>query len=231
MSQLILRGMAWNHSRALPPLVATAQRFEELFPSFRIQWEKRTLHEFGHMSLIDLARDFDLLVVDHPMMGDAHAAGILIDLATMIPPSILDEVRSDSFALCFDSYIYDGRLYALPIDAAAPAASCRPDLLAARGFEPPRTWDDLIFLARRGVLILPGFPADLFLNLMGLYVSLGGELSVSGRLVDDEAALASLGLLQQIGRIHAGGDLFEKPHLAIRMDGRWKHCGLLPLCL
>jgi len=28
-----------DHSRALPPLVATAQRFEELHPGVRIQWE------------------------------------------------------------------------------------------------------------------------------------------------------------------------------------------------
>lgn len=200
MSQQILRGIAWNHSRAFPPLVATAQRFEELFPSVRIQWEKRTLHEFGHMSLNDLARDFDLLVVDHPMMGDAHASGVLIDLATMIPPPIIDEVRSDSFELCFNSYIYEGRLYALPIDAAAPAACCRPDLLAARRFEPPCTWDDLIVLGRRGVLIMPGFPADLFLNFMGLYVSVGGELSVNGSFLDDEAALASLALLLQLAQ-------------------------------
>lgn len=198
MSQQILRGITWNHSRALPPLAATAQRFEELFPSVRIRWEKRTLDEFGHMSLIDLARDFDLLVVDHPMMGDAHTSGVLLDLMPMLSPSAVEEMRADALGECFNSYVYEGSLYALPIDAAAPAASFRRDLLQAAGFEPPRTWDELLVLARRGMVVMPGFPADLFLNFMGLYVSVGGELFIDGQLQNDQAALASLDLLQQL---------------------------------
>ncbi|MGH8024221.1 MAG: carbohydrate ABC transporter substrate-binding protein, partial [Limisphaerales bacterium] len=59
-----LSGIAWDHSRAFPPLVATAQRFEELHPPTRIRWEKRTLDEFGHMSIDELAPKFDLIVID-----------------------------------------------------------------------------------------------------------------------------------------------------------------------
>ena len=81
----VLRGIAWNHSRALPPLVATAQRYEELHPAVEIRWEKRTLHEFGHVRLTPLARDYDLLIVDHPMMGEAYATRTLIDLADLVP--------------------------------------------------------------------------------------------------------------------------------------------------
>src|SRR5258706_375365 len=51
MNPVLLRGITWNHSRALPPLVATAQRFEEQHPGMRIQWEKRSLHEFGHADI------------------------------------------------------------------------------------------------------------------------------------------------------------------------------------
>ena len=32
-----MRGITWNHSRGFPPLVATAQRFEELNPDVTIQ--------------------------------------------------------------------------------------------------------------------------------------------------------------------------------------------------
>lgn len=35
MSGLSLRGITWNYSRALPPLVAAAQRFEEQHPQIR----------------------------------------------------------------------------------------------------------------------------------------------------------------------------------------------------
>jgi sugar phosphate isomerase/epimerase len=59
MTALKLRGITWNHSRALPPLVAASQRYEELHPQIRIQWEKRTLDEFGHASLADLAQQIE----------------------------------------------------------------------------------------------------------------------------------------------------------------------------
>lgn len=198
MIRQVIRGITWNHSRALPPLVATAQRFEEIFPSIHIQWEKRTLHEFGHMGLAELAGAFDLLIVDHPMMGDAHASGMLLDLMPMLPQRTIDEMRADALGASFESYFYKGSLYALPVDAAAPAASFRPDLLAAAGFEPPRTWEDLLCLAQQGLVVMPGFPADLFLNFMGLYVSLGGEISNEGQLTDHETELQAIDLLKQL---------------------------------
>ena len=70
---ITLRGITWNHSRALPLLVAAAQRFEELHPGISIQWEKRSLHEFGHQGLAPLCRENDLLVIDHPMLGAPFA--------------------------------------------------------------------------------------------------------------------------------------------------------------
>jgi len=214
MMHQVLRGIAWNHSRALPPLVTTAQRFEELFPSVRILWEKRTLHEFGHASVVDLAKMFDLIIVDHTMMGDAHATGCLIDLSTLIPVSALDEIRADSLGPCFDSYMFEGSLYALPIDAAAPAASFRPDLLRAAGFETPHTWAEVLALARLGFVVMPGFPPDLFLNFMGLCVSLGGDCSIPDQLFDADAALASFDLLQQLAGL-LPAETFERNPIAV----------------
>jgi hypothetical protein len=50
-----LTGIKWHHSRAFPPLVATAQRYEETHPGVRIHWQKRTLDEFGHAPVDVLA--------------------------------------------------------------------------------------------------------------------------------------------------------------------------------
>ena len=209
MSVPTLRGIAWNHSRAFPALVATAQRFEELFPPVRIHWEKRTLHEFGHMSLTELAGAFDLLVVDHPMMGDAFSTGALSDLSAVIPASALTELQSDSLGPSFETYRYEGCLFALPIDAAAPAASYRGDLLRAAQAELPHTWDDLIALAQRGLVVMPGFPADLFLNFMGIYVSLGGSFFPDGELSQNQSALLALDLLRQLAA-HMPSDIYVK---------------------
>src|ERR1017187_2553501 len=177
MNQMSLRGITWNHSRALPPLVATAQRFEEQHPGVRIQWEKRSLHDFGHADLMTLAHNFDLLVIDHPMVGDAEATGVLTDLLPLLSFDEIEDLKADSLGPSFSSYMYAGKLFAMPIDAAAPAASFRPDLLDRFGLEVPRDWNDVMALARLRRAQMPAFSADLFLNFMGLCVSRGSARS------------------------------------------------------
>jgi len=202
MKEVSLRGITWNHSRALPPLAATAQRFEELHPGIRIQWEKRSLHEFGHADIATLAQNFDLIIIDHPMVGDAERAGVLIDILPLLSPDAIDDLQRDSIGGSFASYFYNEKLYALPIDAAAPAASFRPDLLDHEGVDEPRTWADVIYLARTGLVRMPAFSADIFLNFMGLCVSLGSPIaSSSEQLVDPDIGMHCLELLHELASL------------------------------
>lgn len=124
-----LRGITWNHTRGFLPMVATAQRFEKLHPEVRIVWEKRSLQEFADAPIAKLAYDFDLLlVIDHPSVGEA--AGFLLTLDEHVPPDFLKDQASASVGPSYKSYDWDGHLWALPTDAAAPVSCHRPDLLA-----------------------------------------------------------------------------------------------------
>ena len=176
MAQTIqLTGITWDHSRALPPLVATAQRYEEAHPRVRIHWQKRTLDEFGHMPIDVLAQKFDLIVIDHPWAGFAFAKNLMLDLKPLVPAATLAELAENSVGQTFNSYDYDGKLLALPIDAATPAPSWRPDLLERAGVQPSQTWAEAVALAQRKLAIIPGFNADLFLHFIMLVKSLGAE--------------------------------------------------------
>ena len=170
-----LTGIAWDHSRAFPPLVATAQRYEETHPGVRIHWEKRTLDEFGHTPIDQLAPRFDLIVIDHPWAGFAFEKNLVCDLKPLLPPSALNELAQNSIGATFESYCYDGKLLALPIDAATPAPSWRPDLLKRAGVQPPQTWAEAVALAQRKLAVIPGFNADLFLHFVMLVKALGAE--------------------------------------------------------
>ena len=201
MRRLQLKGITWNHSRAFPPLVTTAQRFGELNPEIQILWEKRSLHDFGHADLVSLAESYDLLVVDHPMMGAAASEGCLLDLSSLLISEEWKDIAEDSAGLSAESYVYEGKLYALPIDAAAPAASVRTDLLQAAGYSKPTDWNDILTLARNGLVRMPGFPADLFLNFMGICVSHGSSVS-AGRdaLFEPSIAIQALEQLRELAR-------------------------------
>jgi multiple sugar transport system substrate-binding protein len=203
VTTLRLRGITWNHSRAFPPLVAASQRYEELHPSMRIDWEKRTLDEFGHASLADLARSFDLLIVDHPMLGQVHRNQvlhdpILLNLEPHLEHIAIAQLQEDALGLCLESYWYEGCLYALPVDAAAPAASYRPDLLARMSRTPPETWGELISLAHTGAVCMPGFAADLFLNFLGMCASRGGLIETDDQFLDRACAEVCLEELREL---------------------------------
>ena len=201
MKQIFLRGITWNHSRAFPPLVAVAQRFEEQNRHVQIVWERRSLHEFGHAGLSRLARSFDLLVIDHPMLGDADRRSMLLDLKAMLSQTALDALKQEALGPCLDSYWFHGKLYALPIDAAAPAASLRADLLQSAGREDPHTWPELLRLTQHGCVRMPGFPADLFLNFLGLCVSYGSTVASEDQFLSRAIALRCLEDLRELASL------------------------------
>lgn len=198
MTDPCLRGITWNHSRALPPLVAAAQRFEERHPEVRIHWEKRSLDEFGHAQLPTLSSAYDLLIIDHPMLGEVHRDGTLCDLRHLAPAAALAELESDALGQCFSSYEYGGCLYALPVDAATPAASFRTDLLDRADHPIPSDWNGLIALARRRMVAMPGFPVDLFMNFMGMCASRNGVVLREDQIFDRDVALRCLDELREL---------------------------------
>ncbi|MGH9326894.1 MAG: carbohydrate ABC transporter substrate-binding protein, partial [Terriglobia bacterium] len=79
-NQVCLRGITWNHSRGFLPMVATAQRFSESHEGIEVVWEKRSLQEFADYPVEKLAKSFDLLVIDHPFVGDAARHRLFIPL-------------------------------------------------------------------------------------------------------------------------------------------------------
>lgn len=195
-----LRGITWDHSRAFPPLVASAQRFEELNPGVRVTWEKRSLHAFGHANVAELASAFDLVIMDHPWCGFSVDRQVFKDLMPIVPAEIVDDFRQSSVGGSFESYVYRGQLIALPVDAATPVACHRPDLLPAT--DVPRTWADLIALARGGRVIVPMFHVDLLLHLVMLAATEEpGVFTSPDRWASDATALLAMERLRELATL------------------------------
>ncbi|MGD0774781.1 MAG: extracellular solute-binding protein [Candidatus Solibacter sp.] len=138
-----LRGIAWAHSRGYVPLVAASQAWQDLHPEIEIVWDKRSFRGFGEGPLDEVARDYDLIVFDHPHTGAAAARRLLLPL---------DELTASvgpCAGLSRESYEFEGHLYGLPIDAACQTAAYRPDLMDLAGEALPVNWDDVIQLAER----------------------------------------------------------------------------------
>ena len=196
-----LRGITWDHTRGYLPMVATAQRFAELHPDVAISWEKRSLQQFADLPVEQLARRFDLLVIDHPFVGLAADCGCLLPLDEYLPAAFLADQAANTVGRSHESYAFGGRQWALAIDAAAPVSGWRPDLLEAAGTGLPETWPELLQLARRGLVAVPGTAVDCLMNFYMLCLALGEEpFAGPAPLVSPDTGMRALGMLRELAR-------------------------------
>lgn len=159
-----LKGIAWNHTRGFVSVVATAQHFEELHPEVSICWEKRSLQAFADASLTELAAKFDLIVMDHPHTALAAEEGLLLPYEDWVSADFLADQAANSVGASHTSYRFQDRQWTLATDAAAPIATWRPDLLDRHGLTLPKTWDDVLDMARAGHVTVSAFPIDVLMN-------------------------------------------------------------------
>ncbi len=175
MTSIRLRGMTWDHPRGYDPLVACSALYKEQ-EGVEISWEKRSLQDFESFPVEELARQYDLIVIDHPHAGQIAREGCLYPLDQ---PGFSAQRRSmlaSSVGLSYQSYVFGGRLWALPLDAATQVQAWRPDLLGSA----PETWEEVISLARAGKVVLPLRAPHSLMCVMTLAANLGWQAGGRG---------------------------------------------------
>ena len=197
-----LKGITWNHTRGLLPMVATSQRFTELNPEIEITWEKRSLQEFADASIEDLAKRFDLLVIDHPWTGfGAHTKAIL-PLSDYLPAAYIKDQEINTVGKSYDSYVFSNKLWALPIDAATPVAAARLDILEKKGHEVPQTYDDLLALAKKGLVAFAGIPVDVLMSFYMFCCSLGEAPFLSEeKVISETTGIKALQMFRELAQL------------------------------
>ena len=210
-----LRGITWNHTRGLLPMLATAQQFEETHPDVAIRWEKRSLQAFADAPLNDLAQRFDLMVIDHPSIGEAATKGLLLPLDEYLPADFLKDQAQNSVGGSHASYNYHGQQWTLAIDAATPVAGWRADLMERAGAALPKTWSELMELAKRGLVAVPGLAIDSLMAFFMLANALGGEpFRTAGVVIAPEqrdAGVKALTMLRELLTVSVAGSLDRNP--------------------
>lgn len=180
-------------------MVAVSQRYEELHPGVHIHWDKRTLDEFGHKPIDQLINEYDLIVIDHPWAGFCFDQSLVLDLKNLLTTHQWNDLEQNCVGASFKSYVFNNKLLAVPIDMAAPAPGWRPDLIDKNGLQLPATWNDLIAMADKKLMIMPAFGADLFLNwLMLLHALDAHPFDSPDTIAEKEKAIRAMSLLKRL---------------------------------
>lgn len=199
MEKKILQGITWGHSRGITPLLAVSQRYSELYPGVEIQWKKRTLQEFADYPIEELTKTYDLLIIDHPWVGCAAATQCVLPLDQYLPGDYMQDQLDHTVGYSHLSYNYNNSQWALAIDAATPAASYRKDLLQQNNETVPRTWEELIRLAKKGKVAVPAIPIDILMNFYTFCIACGKAPFISNEeVIDKETGLAAIAVMQEL---------------------------------
>ncbi|ONI61022.1 sugar ABC transporter substrate-binding protein [Leifsonia sp. ALI-44-B] len=210
---VILRGITWEHPRGYDCQVACSTAFGLLHPDIVVRWEYRSLQAFADAPIEDLAERYDLLVIDHPHIPLAAAAGAFARLDGAGFDDELAALANQSVGRSHESYAHDGHQYGLASDAAAQVSAHRPDLLAA----PPTTWDEVLELAADGRVVWPLKPIDAYSSLItiaGNRASTGhGEAPTSrpGHFLAEEDTLAALADMRRLAELVPAVNLGQNP--------------------
>lgn len=211
-----LRGMTWDHVRGRAPLLAATAAWVSdragggpgRGSEVAIEWDARPLKAFEDQPLEELTARFDLLLFDHPFTGTAAESGLVVPVDAWVDEAYLADQRTHAVGPSFDSYTWDGRQWALAVDAAAQCSAVRPDLVVRLGVpEPPAMWDEVESLAaetRDGPhrVALPLNPNHAYCAFLSLGVGLAGDAFwPAGGGMDAGVAATALAQLSELAAL------------------------------
>lgn len=203
-----LRGMAWDHPRAVNPLQAISAAWTA-GTDRQVIWDARPLKDFEDQPLEELAELYDLLLIDYPFVGFAASSDLISPVEDWAEPGYLADQEAATVGPSYRSYTWGNRQWALAIDAACQVSGVRCDLLVSAQSELPDTWAAVMKLAETVYggdcqVAIPLNANHAYCAFLSIASSQSGsQFWPVGETVDRNSALASLDFLRKIStRLH-----------------------------
>jgi multiple sugar transport system substrate-binding protein len=165
----IWRGLTWDHPRGYRALEAAAWRASE--SGLSLSWDRHSLEGFEAHPISELCARYDLVVLDHPHVGEAVAADCLTPLEDLFDHEEIALWRRECIGPSLNSYRYAGTHWALPLDAASQVMARRRDVIES----PPVTWDEVVALSGRKTVALSLSGPHAILTFQSICAALGAQ--------------------------------------------------------
>ncbi|MBV9674500.1 MAG: carbohydrate ABC transporter substrate-binding protein [Verrucomicrobia bacterium] len=181
-------GITWDHPRGYQALSSAGSMWQDR--GLAIDWERQSLEDFESRSVTELSKNYDLMVVDHPHLGQ--------DWESVLPlEDYLTSLEMSRLTNCFvgqtlESYYFENRHFALPIDAATQVGAYRQDLIHPDNL-PPSDWEGIIEWALHNPILMPLGGPHALMTYFSICLSLGAvpfSLKDNEIVAVDQAELA-----------------------------------------
>ncbi len=190
---MTFKGLTWDHPRGYDALAEAARRVNEDGEAPLIVWDKQRLEGFESAPIAELASKYDLLVLDHPHIGEAVVSDCLHPLDDIYSANQIAEWEAQSVGPSFASYAWQGKSWALPLDVATQVMARRADQLA----EAPKSWDQIVDISSRVPVAQSLAGPHAFLTLISMVAGMGGAVGEE-ILLPDEQAETALAVMQRL---------------------------------
>lgn len=188
MSKAKYRGLTWDHPRGFNALDAAAKATPEL----GLSWDKHSLEGFETHPIAELCERYDLVVLDHPHVGEAVAGDCLRPLEDIFTPEEIAGWERDCIGPSLKSYQFAGKHWALPLDAATQVMASK------NGDNIPQTWDEVLAFDGAVALSLAGPHATL--SFQSICAALGERPAMKDPdlFISEAVGLTALDIMQRL---------------------------------
>lgn len=218
------RGLTWDHPRGYRALEAAAAGIAPA-QGLAISWDRHPLEGFESHPIADLAERYDLIVLDHPHVGEAVAHDCLIPMADIIGAEALAMLESAAIGPSLASYRYAGQHWALPLDAASQVMAYNP----TRVETPPATWAAVADLARHQPVALSLSGPHAALTFQSIAASLAAHGRPADRFIDHQVGHEAYDLMAALTGDATRARIDQNPIALLEALSRGEDLALVPL--
>lgn len=146
-----VRVLVWSraHNNIMVPN-RIKEDFEALNPEYELIFETAEFDNLDQQIILAhrTNRDYDVMQVNHSSVKQFVSGGVLAPLDSFLEESTIDLSTYQQAAVAVGQV--DGVQYAVPYDPDCRILAYNTSLLSELGFDPPKTTDDMLEIARAG---------------------------------------------------------------------------------